>query len=53
MSEAAKISDVLVIGGGCAALCAAIAARRRGVSVRMVEQAPLALRGGNARHARN
>jgi tricarballylate dehydrogenase len=53
MTEAAKISDVLVIGGGCAALCAAIAARRGGVSVRMVEQAPLALRGGNARHARN
>jgi tricarballylate dehydrogenase len=53
MSEAAKISDVLVIGGGCAALCAAIAARRGGASVRMVEQAPLALRGGNARHARN
>ncbi|HEY3796235.1 MAG TPA: FAD-dependent tricarballylate dehydrogenase TcuA, partial [Bradyrhizobium sp.] len=53
MSEAGKISDVLVIGGGCAALCAAIAARRSGASVRMVEQAPLALRGGNARHARN
>jgi tricarballylate dehydrogenase len=53
MSEAAAISDVLVVGGGCAALCAAIAARRRGVTVRLVEQAPLALRGGNARHARN
>jgi tricarballylate dehydrogenase len=53
MSEAAKISDVLVIGGGCAALCAAIAARRGGATVRMVEQAPLSMRGGNARHARN
>ena len=45
--------DVLVIGGGIAGLCAAIAARRRGVSVRLVESAPTALRGGNARHARN
>jgi tricarballylate dehydrogenase len=53
MSEAAKMSDVLVIGGGCAALCAAIAARRSGATVRMVEQAPASLRGGNARHARN
>jgi tricarballylate dehydrogenase len=53
MSETKDISDVLVIGGGPAALCAAVAARRGGATVRMVEQAPLALRGGNARHARN
>jgi tricarballylate dehydrogenase len=45
--------DVLVIGGGLAGLCAAIGARRRGVSVRLVESAPMALRGGDARHARN
>jgi tricarballylate dehydrogenase len=45
--------DVLVIGGGSAALCAAIAARLSGASVRLVEQAPAALRGGNTRHARN
>jgi tricarballylate dehydrogenase len=45
--------DVLVVGGGSAALCAAIAARRSGASVRMVEQAPATLRGGNTRHARN
>ena len=49
----ADIADVLVVGGGCAALCAAIAARREGATVRMVEHAPAALRGGNARHARN
>jgi tricarballylate dehydrogenase len=55
MSEAAASQglDVLVVGGGSAALCAAIAARRSGASVRMVEQAPAALRGGNTRHARN
>jgi tricarballylate dehydrogenase len=46
-------TDVLVIGGGGAALCAAIAARRSGASVRLVEKAPVALRGGNTRHARN
>ena len=45
--------DVLVIGGGSAGLCAAIAARRNGASVRLVEKAPAALRGGNTRHARN
>jgi tricarballylate dehydrogenase len=45
--------DVLVVGGGSAALCAAIAARRSGASVRLVEQAPASLRGGNTRHARN
>ena len=48
-----QIPDVLVVGGGSAALCAAIAARRRGASVRMVERAPATLRGGNTRHARN
>ncbi len=45
--------DVLVIGGGLAALCAAISARQSGVSVLMVEAAPRALRGGNTRHSRN
>ena len=55
MSEAAasRAVDVLVVGGGSAALCAAIAARRIGASVRIVEQAPATLRGGNTRHARN
>ncbi|HMB47636.1 MAG TPA: FAD-dependent tricarballylate dehydrogenase TcuA [Afifellaceae bacterium] len=45
--------DVLVIGGGNAALCAAIAARRRGASVLVVEGAPKFYRGGNTRHTRN
>ncbi|HVX75591.1 MAG TPA: FAD-dependent tricarballylate dehydrogenase TcuA [Bradyrhizobium sp.] len=46
-------TDVLVVGGGSAALCAAIAARQSGASVRLVEKAPASLRGGNTRHARN
>lgn len=45
--------DVLVAGGGLAALCAAIAARRAGASVWLLDQAPETLRGGNTRHARN
>src|SRR6202790_196682 len=55
MSEAAapQAVDVLVVGGGSAALCAALAARHSGASVRLVEQAPATLRGGDTRHARN
>jgi tricarballylate dehydrogenase len=45
--------DVLVIGGGNAALCAAITARRHGASVLIVEAAPKFYRGGNTRHTRN
>lgn len=45
--------DVLVIGGGNAALCAAIAARRDGATVLVVEAAPKFYRGGNTRHTRN
>src|SRR5882757_693299 len=45
--------DVLVIGGGNAALCAAISARRTGASVLVLEAAPKFYRGGNTRHTRN
>lgn len=45
--------DVLIAGGGNAALCAAITARRAGAGVLVVEAAPKAWRGGNTRHTRN
>jgi tricarballylate dehydrogenase len=45
--------DVLVIGGGNAALCAAISARLAGASVLVLEGAPHFYRGGNTRHTRN
>lgn len=45
--------DVLVIGGGNAALCAAITASRAGASVLLLESSPREVRGGNSRHTRN
>jgi tricarballylate dehydrogenase len=45
--------DVLVIGGGNAALCAAITALENGASVLVLECSPKSLRGGNSRHTRN
>jgi tricarballylate dehydrogenase len=45
--------DVVVIGGGNAALVSAIAANDAGASVLVLERAPLHMRGGNTRHTRN
>ncbi len=45
--------DVLVIGGGNAGLCAALAARHSVPRVLLLERAPEPLRGGNTRHTRN
>lgn len=45
--------DVLVIGGGNAALCAALVAREAGASVLLLEAAPREWRGGNSSHTRN
>jgi tricarballylate dehydrogenase len=47
------MTDVLVIGGGNAALCAALTAREAGASVLLLEAAPRQWRGGNSVHTRN
>jgi tricarballylate dehydrogenase len=53
MADLTKKYDVLVAGGGNAALCAAVAAARAGSSVLVVEMAAKFYRGGNTRHTRN
>ncbi len=45
--------DVIVVGGGNAALCAAMAARHIVSRVLVLERAPEHMRGGNTRHTRN
>jgi len=40
-------ADVVVVGGGNAAMCAALAAREQGAEVLVLERAPEAERGGN------
>ncbi|MGC9271697.1 FAD-dependent tricarballylate dehydrogenase TcuA, partial [Acidiphilium sp.] len=45
--------DVAVVGGGNAALCAAITAREAGATVVVLEASPRTFRGGNSRHTRN
>ena len=53
MSSDHAAYDVLIAGGGNAALCAAITAARAGASVLVIERAPTPYRGGNTRHTRN
>lgn len=45
--------DLVVVGGGNAALCAAIEAAEAGCTVLVLEGAPMPYRGGNSRHTRN
>jgi tricarballylate dehydrogenase len=45
--------DLAVVGGGNAALCAAITAAETGAKVLILEAAPKFYRGGNSRHTRN
>ncbi|WP_423066081.1 FAD-dependent tricarballylate dehydrogenase TcuA [Devosia sp. CN2-171] len=45
--------DVIVVGGGNAALCATIEAAETGARVLLLEGAPKPYRGGNSRHTRN
>ena len=42
-------TDVLILGAGNAAICAALAAREAGATVRVLERAPADERGGNTR----
>lgn len=53
MADQFSAFDVLVAGGGNAALCAALTAAEAGRSVIVLEGAPRAMRGGNSRHTRN
>ncbi len=52
-AQALLSSDVVIAGGGNAALCAALTAREAGASVTILESAPREYRGGNSRHTRN
>ena len=45
--------DVIIVGGGNAAVVAALSANDLGAAVLVLERAPQHLRGGNSRHTRN
>ena len=51
--DLSQVFDILVIGGGNAALCAAMTAREAGATVLLLESSPQEFRGGNSRHTRN
>ena len=53
MLDLTRTFDVLVVGGGNAALCAAITAREAGAACCCWSTRPRAFRGGNSRHTRN
>jgi tricarballylate dehydrogenase len=51
--DLSQVFDILVIGGGNAALCAAMTAGEAGATVLLLESSPREFRGGNSRHTRN
>ncbi|WP_170765696.1 FAD-dependent tricarballylate dehydrogenase TcuA [Ruegeria lacuscaerulensis] len=53
MATPKEAYDIAVIGGGNAALCAAMTAAEAGARVLILETAPKPYRGGNSRHTRN
>ncbi|WP_424830355.1 FAD-dependent oxidoreductase [Ruegeria sp.] len=53
MATQREAYDIAVIGGGNAALCAAMTAAEAGARVLILEAAPRPYRGGNSRHTRN
>jgi tricarballylate dehydrogenase len=53
MTDGLSGFDVLVIGGGNAAMAAALSAREGGATVLVIESAPKDFRAGNSRHTRD
>ena len=53
LARASETWDIIIAGGGNAALCAAIEAAERGAKVLILEGAPKPYRGGKSRHTRN
>lgn len=53
MQQWPEAFDIVIVGGGNAALCAAITAAEAGAKVLILEAAPEPYRGGNSRHTRN
>jgi tricarballylate dehydrogenase len=43
-------TDIVIVGAGNAAICAALAARESGAEVIVLERAPIASKGGNSRY---
>lgn len=52
-AQGVSMYDVIIVGGGNAALCAALSARQYVEKVLVLERAPMHMRGGNTRHTRN